>query len=89
MSFQRLAVLYILHIIFFPSFIFFPKFSCILTNKCNQDAEGLTRIRKTFMTIGDFGSYISSAFPSVTGRLQCSCMGHNGHHINPGCYTAG
>lgn len=49
MSFQRLSVLDILLMIF-PPFIYFPKVSCVLTNKCNQDAEGLTRIRKTFVT---------------------------------------
>lgn len=70
MSFQGPAALYVLQMIFFSPFIFFPKVSRVLTNKCNQDAEGLTRIRKTSMTIGDLGCYISSAFPRVTGRLQ-------------------
>ena len=81
--------MYILQMIFSSPSCIFPKVSCVLTNKCNQDAEGLSRIRKTFMAAGDFGSYISSAFPRVTERLQCSCMGHKGYRINPGCYAAG
>lgn len=79
MSFQGPAALYVLQIIFSP-FIFFHKVSCVLTNKCNQDAEELTRIRKTSMSVDDLGCYISPAFP---------CMGPNGYCINPGCYAAG
>lgn len=74
---------------FSPLSYFFPKISYVLTNKCNQDAEGINQDQKDFLDLVVWTVNLWSAFLRVTGRLQSSCVGCNGCHINPGCYTAG
>lgn len=63
MSFQRLAVLYVVQMIPpRPLSCFFPKISCVLTNKCNQDAEGINQDQKDFLDLVIWSVNLWSAF---------------------------